>query len=204
VERHHRFHDTAYNLEPNVKNGPGGLRDIQTIAWVAKRHFGARTLEELAAHGFLAARELAQLRAAQAWLWRLRFAVPLVSGRREDRLLFDFQIRLARMLGYEDATYTLAVEQFMQRYYRTAMLVSWLNELLVQQVGDEVLGDRATPSLPLSAPFQERDECLEAVSDDVFARHPSALLELFVVLQQNPRLKGVRARTIRLRAETLS
>jgi UTP:GlnB (protein PII) uridylyltransferase len=113
--RHHRFHDTAHNLEPNVKQGPGGLRDIQTIAWVAKRHFGAESLAELAAHGFLAARELAQLESAQAWLWRIRFALHLASGRREDRLLFDHQIRLARMFGYEDATYTLAVEQFMQR-----------------------------------------------------------------------------------------
>jgi [protein-PII] uridylyltransferase len=202
-ERHHRFHDTAYNLEPNVKQGPGGLRDIQTIAWVAKRHFGAGSLAELAAHGFLAARELAQLESAQAWLWRIRFALHLASGRREDRLLFDHQIRLARMFGYEDATYTLAVEQFMQRYYRTAMLVSWLNELLLQQFREEILADRGAPTLPLSAHFQERDECLEAVSDDVFARHPSALLELFVVLQQNPRLKGVRARTIRLVHDSL-
>jgi [protein-PII] uridylyltransferase len=198
AERHHRFHDTAYNLEPNVKQGPGGLRDIQTIAWVAKRHFRAETLGELAGHGFIAARELAQLESAQAWLWRVRFALHLVSGRREDRLLFDHQIRLARMFGYEDATYTLAVEQFMQRYYRTAMLVSWLNELLLQQFREEILAARDAPALPLSEHFRERDECLEAVSDDVFARHPSALLELFVVLQQNPRLKGVRARTIRL------
>ncbi len=198
AERHHRFHGTAYNLEPNVKQGPGGLRDIQTIAWVAKRHFQAETLGELAGHGFIAARELAQLESAQAWLWRVRFALHLVSGRREDRLLFDHQIRLARMFGYEDATYTLAVEQFMQRYYRTAMLVSWLNELLLQQFREEILAARDAPALPLSEHFRERDECLEAVSDDVFARHPSALLELFVVLQQNPRLKGVRARTIRL------
>ncbi len=198
AERHHRFHDTAYNLEPNVKQGPGGLRDIQTIAWVAKRHFRAESLEELASHGFIAARELAQLEAAQCWLWRVRFALHLVSGRREDRLLFDHQIRLARMFGYEDATYTLAVEQFMQRYYRTAMLVAWLNELLLQQFREEILAARDAPALPLSAHFRERDECLEAIADDVFARHPSALLELFVVLQQNPRLKGVRARTIRM------
>ncbi len=198
TERHHRFHDTAYNLEPNVKQGPGGLRDIQTIAWVAKRHFRAETLEELATHGFIAARELAQLESAQAWLWRVRFALHLVSGRREDRLLFDHQIRLARMFGYEDATYTLAVEQFMQRYYRTAMLVSWLNELLLQQFREDILAARDAPALPLSVHFRERDEYLEAVSDDAFSRHPSALLELFVVLQQNPRLRGVRARTIRL------
>jgi [protein-PII] uridylyltransferase len=198
TERHHRFHDTAYNLEPNVKQGPGGLRDIQTIAWVAKRHFRAETLEELATHGFIAARELAQLESAQAWLWRVRFALHLVSGRREDRLLFDHQIRLARMFGYEDATYTLAVEQFMQRYYRTAMLVSWLNELLLQQFREDILAARDAPALPLSVHFRERDEYLEAVSDDTFSRHPSALLELFVVLQQNPRLRGVRARTIRL------
>jgi [protein-PII] uridylyltransferase len=203
AERHHRFHDTAYNLEPNVKQGPGGLRDLQTIAWVAMRHFGAETLEGLAAHGFIEARELAQLESAQSWLWRVRFALHLVSGRREDRLLFDHQIRLARLFGYEDATYTLAVEQFMQRYYRTAMLVSWLNELLLQQFREEILADRGAPALPLSGDFQERDECLEAVTDDVFARHPSALLELFVVLQQNPRLRGVRARTIRLVAEHL-
>ncbi len=203
AERHHRFHDTAYNLEPNVKQGPGGLRDLQTIAWVAKRHFGAETLDGLAAHGFIEARELAQLVSAQSWLWRVRFALHLVSGRREDRLLFDHQIRLARLFGYEDASYTLAVEQFMQRYYRTAMLVSWLNELLLQQFREEILADRNAPVLPLSGDFQERDECLEAVSDDVFTRHPSALLELFVVLQQNPRLRGVRARTIRLVAEHL-
>jgi [protein-PII] uridylyltransferase len=203
TERHHRFHDTAYNLEPNVKQGPGGLRDIQTIAWVAKRHFRAETLEELATHGFIAARELAQLESAQAWLWRVRFALHLVSGRREDRLLFDHQIRLARMFGYEDATYTLAVEQFMQRYYRTAMLVSWLNELLLQQFREDILAARDAPALPLSAHFRERDEYLEAVSDDTFSRHPSALLELFVVLQQNPRLQGVRARTIRLVHDSL-
>ena len=203
AERHHRFHDTAYNLEPNVKQGPGGLRDIQTIAWVAKRHFAVDTLGDLARSGFLAPRELVQLEAAQAWLWRVRFALHIVSGRREDRLLFDHQIRLARMFGYEDSTYTLAVEQFMQRYYRTAMQVAWFNELLLQQFREEFIADRDAPVLPLDGHFQERDECLEAVSDDAFARHPSALLELFLVLQQNPRLRGVRARTIRLVAESL-
>ncbi|MCS6945996.1 MAG: nucleotidyltransferase domain-containing protein, partial [Steroidobacteraceae bacterium] len=131
-ERHLKANDTAYNLEPNVKTGPGSLRDIQTIAWVAKRHFGCDTLEELAEHGFLTPAELRRLRAAQSFLWKVRFALHIETGRREDRLLFDHQIRLAKIFGYEDATFTLAVEQFMQRYYRTVMDVSLLNELLLQ------------------------------------------------------------------------
>ena len=126
-----------------------------------------------------------------------------MTGRREDRLLFDHQIRLARLFGYEDASYTLAVEQFMQRYYRTAMFVSWLNELLLQHFREEILADRDAPTLPLSRQFQERDEFLEVTGPDVFARLPSALLELFLVLQQNPRLRGVRANTIRLVTQNL-
>src|SRR4029079_14837778 len=98
--RHHRYHDTAYNLEPNVKASPGGLRDIQTIGWVAKRHFGAETLDELVAHGFLTSAELRKLRTAQGFLWKVRFALHTLTGRREDRLLFDHQIRIARMFGY--------------------------------------------------------------------------------------------------------
>ena len=203
AERHHRYHDTAYNLEPNVKQGPGGLRDIHTVAWIARRHFGAERLGDLVRHGLLAPRELAQLEAARSWLWRVRFALHLAAGRREDRLLFDHQIRLAKTFRYEDATYTLAVEQFMQRYYRTAMRVAWLNELLLQQFREEIVGARGVPALPLTVSFQERDGCLEAVSDDVFTRQPSALLELFLVLQQNPGLRGVRARTIRLVADSL-
>ena len=87
--RHQRFHDTAYNLEPNVKASPGGLRDVQTIAWVAKRHFGAETLDELVVHGFLTEAELRKLKAAQGFLWKVRFALHNLTGRREDRLLFD-------------------------------------------------------------------------------------------------------------------
>src|SRR5690606_30410700 len=109
--RHHRYHDTAYNLEPNVKSSPGGLRDIQTIGWVAKRHFGADSLDELVAHGFLTSSELRKLKTAQAFLWKIRFALHVLTNRREDRLLFDHQIKLAKMFGYEDASYTLAVEQ---------------------------------------------------------------------------------------------
>src|SRR6185503_2459576 len=112
-DRHLKANDTAYNLEPNVKTGPGGLRDIQTIAWVAKRHFGASSLDELQTHGFLSPSELRKLKQAQSFLWKVRFGLHVLTERREDRLLFAHQIKLAQSFGYEDASYTLAVEQFM-------------------------------------------------------------------------------------------
>jgi [protein-PII] uridylyltransferase len=196
--RHHRYYDTAYNLEPNVKSSPGGLRDIQTIGWVAKRHFGAESLDELVEHGFLTRSELRKLKTAQAFLWKVRFALHVLTSRREDRLLFDHQIRLAKMFGYEDATYTLAVEQFMQRYYRTAMDVSLLNEMLLQLFREAILTDPNVPPVPVNARFQIRNDFLEVTSDDVFDRYPSAMLELFVIIEQNSeKIRGVRAETIR-------
>jgi [protein-PII] uridylyltransferase len=201
-ERHLKAHDTAYNLEPNVKTGPGGLRDIQTIAWVAKRHFGSDTLDGLATRGFLSVAELRRLKQAQAFLWKVRFGLHVLQGRREDRLLFDHQIRLAQIFGYEDASYTLAVEQFMQRYYRTVMDVSLLNELLLQLFREAILTE-SEPPRPLNARFQVRNGSLEAVSSDVFARTPSAIMELFVLLQQNPDIDGVRASTMRAVARNL-
>ncbi len=201
-ERHLKANDTAYHLEPNVKTGPGGLRDIHTIAWVAKRHFDAETLDELVTHGFLTPSELRRLKQAQAFLWKVRFGLHVLAERHEDRLLFDYQIRLAQLFGYEDATYTLAVEQLMQRYYRTVMDVALLNELLLQLFREAILSDRAPPQ-PLNPRFQVRNDCLEAVNEDIFARWPSALLELFVLLQQHPQIRGVRAGTIRAVASNL-
>jgi [protein-PII] uridylyltransferase len=202
TERHVKANDTAYNLEPNVKTGPGGLRDIQTIAWVAKRHFGSDTLDGLVTRGFLSSAELRRLKQAQAILWKVRFGLHVVTGRREDRLLFDHQIKLAQTFGYEDASYTLAVEQFMQRYYRTVMDVSLLNELLLQLFREAIL-NQTDPPRPLNPRFQMRNGSLEAVNDDIFVRTPSTLLELFVLLQQNPEINGVRASTMRAVARSL-
>ena len=197
TERHHRYFDTAYNLEPNVKSSPGGLRDIQTIGWVAKRHFGTETLDELVPHGFLTREELRKLQAAQSFLWKVRFGLHVLTGRREDRLLFDYQIKLAKLFGYEDASFTLAVEQLMQKYYRTVMDISLLNEMLLQLFREAILTQSAPP-LPVNARFQIRNDYLEVTHPEVFARNPSALLELFVLLQQHPEVRGVRAETIRL------
>lgn len=198
IERHHRYHDTAYNLEPNVKGSPGGLRDIQMIGWVAKRHFGVGTFDELVDHEFLTRPQLQLLNDGQAFLWRVRFALHILTGRREDRLLFDHQIRLAEMLGYEDATYTLAVEQMMQRYYRTVMDLSRLNEMLLQLFEEAILMDPGALPEPLNERFQVKNGYLQTVDESVFANDPSGLLELFLLLQQNPQLRGVSAYTVGL------
>jgi [protein-PII] uridylyltransferase len=201
--RHHRYHDTAYNLEPNVKGSPGGLRDIQMISWLARRHFGATRLEDLVDHDFLTPGQLRILTAGQAFLWRIRFGLHLLTGRREDRLLFDHQVKLAQMLGYEDASFTLAVEQLMQRYYRTVMEISRLNEMLLQLFEETIILDRNDPPIPLSPRFQSRNGYLEISDEQVFARDPSALLEMFLLLEQNLNLRGVNARTIALVKQNL-
>jgi len=198
IARHHRYDDTAYNLEPNVKGSPGGLRDIQMIGWVAKRHFGVSTLAELVEHNFLTPGQLQRLEDGQAFLWRIRFALHVLTGRREDRLLFDHQKTLAEMLGYEDATYTLAVEQLMQRYYRTVMDLSRLNEMLLQLFEEAILMDPNAPAEPLNGRFQIKNGFLQTVDNQVFRNDPSALLELFLLLQQNPEIHGVSAYTVGL------
>ncbi len=198
IARHHRYDDTAYKLEPNAKGSPGGLRDIQMVSWVAKRHFGVGTLEELVDHKFLTPGQLIRLTEGRAFLWRVRFALHILTGRREDRLLFDHQIKLANMLGYEDATYTLAVEQLMQRYYRTVMDLSRLNEMLLQLFEEAILMDPDAEPEPLNERFQVKNGFLQTVSDQVFVQDPSALLELFLLLQQNPAIRGVSAYTVGL------
>ena len=196
--RHLRYDDTGYKLEPNVKGSPGGLRDIQVISWIARRHLGTVSFSELVDTGFLTDGQLQKLVDGQNFLWKIRWGLHLLTGRREDRLLFDHQIRLAELLGYEDASYTLAVEQMMQRYYRTVMELSRINEMLLQLFEEAILLDpKATPE-PLNDRFQVRNGYLEVVDQQVFERDPSALMEIFLVLEQHPGLKGVGARTIGL------
>jgi [protein-PII] uridylyltransferase len=196
-ERHAKYHDTAYKLEPNVKESPGGLRDIQMVGWVAKRHFGAATLHGLVDHGFLTEDEYQRLTAAQDYLWRMRFGLHLMHGRREDRLLFDGQIKLSRLAGFEDAPQNLGVEQFMQQYYRTVLEVSRLNEMLLQLFDQAILNPSQGEAVPLGPDFADDGGFLAVRSPDLFERKPAALLDMFHVLEQHPRLKGVSAETIR-------
>ncbi len=201
--RHARYDDTAYNLEPNIKGSPGGLRDIHMILWVARRHFGTGDLEALVAHKFMTPGQLRVLRQGRDFLWRIRFALHVLTGRKEDRLLFDYQMRIARLFGYQDATYMLAVEQLMQRYYRTVMDLSRLNEMLLQLFQEAILMNPEVETEPLSERFQVKNGFLQVVDDAVFERQPSAILELFLLLQQNPQMKGVSATTVDLLQRSL-
>jgi len=201
--RWHKYGDTAYNLEPNIKENPGGLRDIQMIGWVAKRHFAARDLHELVRHGFLTEGEHLTLIEGQALLWRIRFELHRLAGRREDRLLFDFQRTLASAFGFIDEENNLAVEQFMQQYYRTVIELNRLNEMLLQLFQEAILlHDRLGPPVRINQRFQARSGFLEVTRDDVFRRSPLALLEVFYILQSHPEIQGVRASTIRLVRES--
>jgi [protein-PII] uridylyltransferase len=198
-QRYHKYHDTAYNLEPDVKEGPGGLRDLQMIGWVAKRHFGATNFRDLVTKGFLTDNEHQELMACRDYLWQVRFALHTLTGRREDRLLFDYQRQLANQFGYRDKDHNLAVEQFMQRYYRTIMALGRLNEMLLQLFKEVILlADGSGEPVPINRRFQVRRGFLEVTRSDVFERYPFALLEAFLLLQKHSDLHGIRASTIRL------
>lgn len=187
---------SAFDLEPNIKSCPGGLRDIQTIAWVAMRHFGASRLEELVEYEFLEPAELEELLECQHFLWKLRFALHMAVGRDENRLLFDVQRQVAELMGYEDAT-QLAVEQMMKRYYRTVRRVMELNEMLLQLFKRATLGH--TKALEIQAiddNYQRRGAFIEALSDDLFDSGEE-IVRLFVHIAKNSNIKGIYAPTLR-------
>ena len=199
TERHKKHNNTETNLEPNVKNAPGGLRDIQTIAWVAKRHFNVRTLKQLEGNNFFTEEEFALLQNGEEFLWRVRYGLHKIVGRAEERLLFDFQKQLAEELGFKDIDGKLAVEQLMHRYYRVVLSLSELNDVLLHFLDENILNDGHDDVVrPINPRFRLRNGYIEVSSETVFLEEPSALLEIFVLMGQSPIIKGVRPETIRL------
>ncbi len=186
----------AFDLEPNLKTCPGGLRDIQTIAWVAMRHFNAAKLDELVEHDFLEHEELNELLECQQYLWQIRFALHTVAGRDENRLLFDLQRQVAAQLQYEDST-QLAVEQMMKRYYRTVRRVMELNQMLLQLFKRATLEHfKPLEVFPVSDKYQRRGEFIEALSYDPFTK-PEDILELFLLVAKNSNIRRIYAPTLR-------
>ena len=197
-ERHHKYGATEYNLEPNLKSSPGALRDIQTIIWIARRHFGLNDASGLVRFSILSDEEYTLMRDGETFLWQLRFGLQLLAGRNENRLLLDHQLELAEMLGYTDQDARRGVELMMQAYYRCVLSLAELADAILQQL-DEVILRANEPEhiIPLNKRFQIRNQNIEATNSQVFAYAPYALLEIFVLLAQHPEAKGIRAPTIR-------
>ncbi|SFU59424.1 [protein-PII] uridylyltransferase [Halomonas korlensis] len=199
IRRHYRYNNSEYHLEPNIKSSPGGLRDIQMIGWVAKRHFGTERYEDIVANGFMNDAELQILSQGQAFLWQVRYALHMLTGRAEDRLQFDHQNTIAELFGYRDTPERLAVEQFMKRYYRHVTALAGLNDMLLQHFDEAILhsGEKLATT-ELNERFEIKGGYIQARRRSVFRDRPSALLELFLLMAEHPEIEGVRADTIRL------
>lgn len=195
--RHNRHFDTTTKLEPNIKESPGGLRDLQTIIWIARACGFGGTWAQLARHGIITVAEGRQLKRLETVLENLRIRLHYLVGRREDRLLFDFQTQLAKQYGFADHGNRRASEQLMEIFYRAARGVGQLNEILLQNLRARIIPPSKFGTRPINAHFMARNNLLEALDDELFERHPEALLEPFHLLQQHTDLQGIAAHTLR-------
>ncbi|MDO8960087.1 MAG: [protein-PII] uridylyltransferase [Rhodocyclaceae bacterium] len=195
--RYAKHQDTPYNLEPNCKENPGGLRDLHTILWVARAATLTDNWGKLAAAGIITRAEARLLARSEDFLRRVRIGLHLATGRREDRLLFDHQEALARALGFAATASRRAAEVLMQRYYRNAKRVTQLNTLVLADLASRLESQPAVPPIVIDADFQIVREQLDIRADDHFEQHPAALLKSFLLLSQRPELKGMTSRTLR-------
>ncbi len=157
-QRYVRFEDTAYNLEPNVKESPGGLRDVQMVLWLARAITGASSLEALVAQGYINRHECDGLSEAYRQIKFLRARLHLLAHRREDRLVFELQNSLAEVLGITAAAGLRASEVLMKRYYNAARQLRLFNDILI----DALTSDRNARQTPIAGtPFSARDGKLD-------------------------------------------
>jgi len=194
--RHARFNDTAYNLEPNLKESPGGLRDLQNVLWISQGLGLGDSWGALARNGLITSPEARQVRRHELFLQMLRVRLHYLAGRREDRLLFDFQNELAAQLGLAGNHRRRASEQLMQQYYRSAKFVRLMNEILLQNLHEQI-SPQLQEAISINARFQARNGLLEAKSARLLQREPNAILESFLLLEQHPELKGMSATMLR-------
>ncbi|MEO1956873.1 MAG: [protein-PII] uridylyltransferase, partial [Methylophilaceae bacterium] len=186
--RHAKFNDTAYNLEPNIKESPGGLRDIQTILWLSQSQGLGNNWLELAKNGVISQEELTEIKHHERNLHTLRIRLHYLAKRSEDRLLFDFQNELAANLGLVNTEGKRASEQLMQNYYRSARFITLINEILLKSFA--LTSPSIEPSVVINERFVSSHQLLETSSPDLFQDKPSAILECFLLLQKHPELEG--------------
>lgn len=201
--RYTKYGETAYNLEPNIKNGPGGIRDLQVLTSISKRHFKIKNLADGIVTGFITDKEYEELVSCQHFLWRVRFALHLLAGKKEERLLFDYQVKLARFFGYEDQAYSLAIEQFMKAYFKVIKRIRELNEMLLQWFAEAIVHHPRQQLSRLDEEFQLSNDYIEVKNARIFHQHPQAILSLFLWMAKKPAIKGIRASSIRLIRQAL-
>ncbi|MGB9991867.1 [protein-PII] uridylyltransferase [Pseudoduganella rhizocola] len=199
-QRHAKYEDTPYALEPNCKESPGGLRDLQVILWIAKAAGLANSWRTLATRNLITREEARHLMEKERAFKDIRVRLHLHAGRREDRLVFDVQTAIAESLGFkadgDGVNMRRASEYLMQRYYWAAKTVTQLNTILVQDI-EAHLFPQGCSSIAINERFNDVNAFIDISSDDVFQKTPSALLEMFVLMTERPAIKGMTARTIR-------
>ncbi|MBC7756710.1 MAG: [protein-PII] uridylyltransferase [Bdellovibrio sp.] len=194
--RHAKFNDTAYNLEPNIKESPGGLRDLNMIVWIARSQHLGKSWADLAKNGLISSAELRLIKRHESNLQTLRIRLHYLAKRREDRLLFDYQNELANNLGYETTHHKRASEQLMQSYYRSVKYICLINEIVLKSL-QFTLTIGAPTIVPINARFEARNGLLVLKSAKLLQMQPSAILESFLLLQQHPKLTGMSADLLR-------
>ena len=195
-QRHARFNDTAYNLEPNVKESPGGLRDLQNILWISHAAGLGSSWNALAENGLITHKEARQIRRQELFMQMVRTRLHYLARRREDRLLFDFQNELAQQLGFDGSPRKRASEQMMQRYYRSAKFIRLMNEILLQALQERIL-PQSSQVVSINPRFQAHNGLLETRLPNLLQQEPSTILESFLLLQQHPELQGFSAAMLR-------
>lgn len=184
VERYQRYHNTSYNLEPDIKYSPGGLRDLHLLYWVALRHTGAMTLEAILESGFIYPQEYEQLQESQAFLFKVRFALHLILKRYDNRLLFDRQIKVSELLGFKGEG-NQGVEAMMKRFFQSLNRISLISNLLIQHYRENVLSPNHDIFIhQLDEDFQLVNQRLCLRHPDLFQQHPDRILDLFFYLTQ--------------------
>lgn len=196
-KRHDKHNSADYNLEPNVKNSPGALRDIQTITWVAIRHFGKGSLQALEDNGFLTEFEHKRLASSISFLWEVRYALHMIAGREEDRLLFDLQTQVAEVLGYRDSGRQLGVERFMSQFYRHQLSTMELSDMLMMHFTEDYMQRGEETITPVNEHFVLCNGYLQLTTPDLFQREPAWLLRVFPMLAQLTESEGMHSSTIR-------
>ena len=196
-ERHQKAQGSAFSLEPNLKNSPGGMRDIQTLIWVTRKYFAAEDMAALRRFGFFTADEYAELLESQHFIWRARWALHLAADRSENRLLIALQSDVARLMGFGDNSH-LAIEKMMRQLYRAMRRISELNQMLLQYFKDEILEQTDNKSTPLNQHFEINGRLINARHDDVFIDRKQ-LIALFIHIAENANdIDGITPQTIRL------